>query len=458
MSSWHSMATDSIAGEGHSSVCLDRRIVFLVYILNKDMQVPETSSYSETRVPPSAAEVDQVDINKPAMNLPTGMKQNTVPFHCPDLGIEEEREVLDTLRSGWLTTGPKTKRFERDFAAYVNAKHAIAVNSCTAALHLSLLAHDIGKDDEVITSPNTFAATVNVIEHVGAKPVFVDIEPETLNMDPSKLDAAVSTSTRAIIPVHFAGHPCDLDIVHAVASAHDLVVIEDAAHAIGASYRGEKIGGLSGVSTFSFYATKNMTTGEGGMITTNNDKLAQRMRILSLHGISIDAWKRYQPNEYKHWDILEPGYKYNMFDLQAALGLHQLCKLDGFIERRKHWTSLYDEGFADLPEMINLQCKTDVESAYHLYVVRFDTNMLGVSRDRLLEMIQQRGIGIGIHFRPVHLHPYYQKKYGYSRGDFPVSENAGDCMISLPLFPSLTKEQVDYVIWNVRDLITANRR
>lgn len=386
------------------------------------------------------------------------IQRHKIPFHRPSLGIEEEREIIDTLRSGWLTTGPKTKQFERNFADYTGAKHAVAVNSCTAALHLSLLAHDIGAGDEVVTSPMTFAATVNVIEHVGARPVFVDIEPETLNMNTDMLDDAISKRTRAIIPVHFAGHPCDLDVVHAVASAHDLVVIEDAAHAVGASYRGEKIGGISHVSAFSFYATKNMTTGEGGMITTNDDKLAQRMRILSLHGISIDAWKRYLPGEYRHWDILEPGFKYNMFDLQASLGLHQLGKLDDFIERRKHWTSLYDEGFSDIPEVTTLHHGDDVESAYHLYVVRLKTDRLSALRDNFLEMIQQRGIGIGIHFRPVHLHPYYQDKYGYSRGDFPVAENAGDRLLSLPLYPSLTKEQVDYVIWNVRDIVAANRR
>ena len=402
--------------------------------------------------------VESDDINKPELPAPMMMQRHTVPFHRPSLGIEEEREIIDTLRSGWLTTGPKTKQFEYNFAAYIGAKHAVAVNSCTAALHLSLLAYDIGTGDEVITSPMTFAATANVIEHVGARPVFVDIEPETLNIDPDKLGGALSKRTRAIIPVHFAGHPCDLDVVHAVASAHDLVVIEDAAHAIGASYRGKKIGGISHVSTFSFYATKNMTTGEGGMITTNDDKLAERMRILSLHGISIDAWKRYRPGEYQHWDIIEPGFKYNMFDLQAALGLHQLGKLDDFIERRRRWANLYDEGFADIPEVTTLHHGDDVESAYHLYVVRLKTDILGASRDNFLEMIQQRGIGIGIHFRPVHLHPYYQEKYGYSRGDFPVAENAGDCLLSLPLYPSLTKEQVDYVIWNVRDLVAANRR
>ncbi len=381
-----------------------------------------------------------------------------VPFHRPCLGPEEEAEVIDTLRSGWLTTGPKTKRFEKEFAAYTGAKHAIAVNSCTAALHTSLVALGIGPGDEVITTPITFASTANVIEHVGAKPVFVDVEPDTLNLNPALLEQAITTKTKAIIPVHFAGHPCDMDAIQTIATAHGLHVIEDAAHAIESVYQGKKIGSISRTTCFSFYATKNMTTGEGGMITTQDNELAERLRVLSLHGISTDAWKRYGPQGYKHWDILEPGFKYNMFDIQAAIGLHQLRKIDNFHALRQRWVHRYDEAFADLAELIRLRRRTNITCAFHLYAVRFDTESLSLSRDQIIQKLQERGIGIGVHFRAVHLHPFYRIKYGYCPGTFPVAEYAGDRLISLPLFPTLTEEQIDFVIRGVRDVVIQSRR
>lgn len=382
----------------------------------------------------------------------------TIPFHEPSLGLEEEKEVLDTLRSGWLTTGPKTRRFERQFAEYVGAEHAVALNSCTAALHLALHVHGIGPGDEVITTPITFAATANVIEHVGARPVFVDVQPDTLNLDPVLVERAVTPRTRAIIPVHFAGHPCEMEALHDIADHHGLVIIEDAAHAVGASYRGRRIGGISPLTTFSFYATKNMTTGEGGMITTDSEDLAGRLRILSLHGISVDAWKRCRPGAYKHWDIVEPGFKYNMFDIQASLGLHQLAKLDGFIEARKRWTQMYDNGFADTPEMTSLTRRIDVASAYHLYVIRLARERLRLSRDEFLEALQDRGVGVGVHFRPVHLHPYYREKYGFAPGALPVAEEAGESLLSLPLFPTMTERQVAEVIRRVQETISSCRR
>ena len=381
-----------------------------------------------------------------------------VPFHRSSIGVEEEREVLDTLRSGWLTTGPKTKRFEQAFAEYVGAKHAVALNSCTAALHLSLLAHGVGPGDEVVTSPITFAATVNVIEHCGARPVFVDVLPDTLNMAPERLDSAITAKTRAIVAVHFAGHPCDLEAIQLIASRYGIPVVEDAAHAVGAQYRGRKIGASSRAAAFSFYATKNMTTGEGGMLTTDDDELAKRARILSLHGISADAWKRYSAEGYRHWDIIEPGFKYNMSDLQAAIGLHQLAKLDRSIALRRRWTQRYDQAFADIPQIAPLRRSKDVQSAYHLYVARFALESLTVSRDRLMEMFQQRGIGIGVHFRPVHLHPYYRTKYKFAPGMLPVAEQAGERVISLPLYPTMTEEDVDHVIREVQTVLRASRR
>lgn len=384
--------------------------------------------------------------------------EQRVPFHRPWIGQEEEREVLDSLRSGWLTTGPKTRAFERAFAEYTHAKHAVAVNSCTAALHLSLLASGIGTDDEVITTPTTFAATANVIEHVGARPVFVDVVPDTLNIDPDRIEDAISPHTKAIIPVHFAGHPCDLDAIHAIARKQELVVIEDAAHAIESWYRDQKIGSISPCSCFSFYATKNLTTGEGGMITTDDDDVAERLRILSLHGISVDASQRYGPKGYKHWDILEAGYKYNMFDLQACLGIHQLARVETFRERRREMVERYDQAFSELPEVVPLQRRPDVTCGYHLYVVRFAVERLGVSRDQLIEAIQNHNIGIGVHFRPVHLHPYYRNKYGFAEGLCPVAEAAGERVISLPLFPTLEIDEQQHVIRTVRNVVQALRR
>ncbi len=380
-----------------------------------------------------------------------------IPFHRPSFGPEEERALVDTLRSGWVTTGPRTKSFETRFAEYAGAKHAIALNSCTAGLHLCLMAHNIGPGEEVITSPLTFAATANVIEQVGARPVFIDVEPDTLNMDPNRLAAAVTPRTRAIIPVHFAGHPCDLDAIHEIAATHGIPVIEDAAHAVESVYRGRKIGGISRATCFSFYATKNITTGEGGMVTTHDDALAERLRLLSLHGISVDAWQRHRPGEYRHWEIVEPGYKYNMSDIQAALGLCQLAKVDRFQRQRRRWTEQYDEAFVDLPEITVLKRRPDVAAAHHLYVIRFAVERLGVLRDQLMTILQERGIGIGIHFRPVHLHPYYRGKYGFVPGAFPIAEDAGNRCISLPLFPAMRKEEVTHVAREVRHVVTGLR-
>ncbi len=384
-------------------------------------------------------------------------QQSFIPFHRPWIGSEEEGEVIDTLRSGWLTTGAKTKRFEQLFAEYMQAGNAIGVNSCTAALHLSLIAHGVRPGDEVITSPITFAATANVIEHVGARPVFVDVTPDTLNMNPDLLEKAIRPRTRAVIPVHFAGHPCDMDRIQRIAKKHNLVVIEDAAHAVESEYRGCKIGSISSTTCFSFYATKNITTGEGGMITTNDDELAERLRVLSLHGISVDAWKRYRPGEYKHWDIVAAGFKYNMSDLQACLGIHQLARIDEMHQRRQQWVEMYDEGFADIPEIIPLQRQGDVKCAYHIYPIRLNTEKLNLDRDGFMAGLQERGIGIGVHFRPVHQHPYYRDKYGYQPGLLPVAEQVGERLVSLPLYPGLNEAQVQRVIKQVRELVTNSR-
>jgi perosamine synthetase len=276
-------------------------------------------------------------------------------------------------------------------------------------------------------------------------------------MDPQKLPAAITPRTRAIIPVHFAGHPCELEAIGRIAASREIPVIEDAAHAIESVYRGRKIGSASRATCFSFYATKNITTGEGGMITTNDGELAERLRILSLHGISVDAWKRYRPGEYKHWDILAAGYKYNMFDLQASLGIHQLAKVGQMWEQRRRWTERYDAAFAELPAVIRLEHHADVRCAYHLYVLRFVTEQLNVSREDVMQELQRRGVGLGIHFRPVHLHPFYRRKYGFEPGNFPIAEYAGQRVISLPLFPGITEPEVRHVIEQVREVSRKRR-
>jgi dTDP-4-amino-4,6-dideoxygalactose transaminase len=366
-------------------------------------------------------------------------------FNRPSLGAAEERAVVDVLRSGWLTTGPRTKELERRFAAYRACAHAVAVNSCTAALHLALLCCGVGPGDEVVTSPITFASTANVIVHCGASPVFCDVQPDTLNMDPEALEQAITPHTRAVIAVHFAGHPCDMDEICAVAARHGLPVIEDAAHAVEAEYRERPTGSLGAAAAFSFYATKNITSGEGGMLTTGDDALAEQASILALHGISRDAWKRYGDEGYRHWDIVAPGYKYNMFDLQAALVDTQLDRVDVFWRRRRELVEAYDAALAGWHTLRPLTRRDYVKASYHLYVVRV-TEAAGISRDEFMKRVQARDVGLGVHFRAVHLHPYYRERFGFRPGMFPVAEAAGDAVVSLPLYPDLGDQDRERVV------------
>ena len=388
---------------------------------------------------------------------PIAARRDFLSFSPPLIGEEEISEVVDTLRSDWITTGPKTKRFEKEFAAYLDAPGALALNSCTAALHTALAALGIGPGDEVITTPMTFAASVNVIEHVGARPILVDVEPDTLNIDPAQVAAAITPRTRAVLPVHYAGHPADLDPIGELATAHRLAVIEDAAHALPARYKNRPIGAGGNPAAFSFYATKNLTTAEGGMLTGDPEFL-ERARVVSLHGMSRDAWKRYDRGGSWFYEVVVPGFKYNMTDIQSALGLWQLRKLAGFQERRRAVVRMYDAAFAGEDALELPARRPDVEHAWHLYVLRLRSGALRIHRDVFIEELRQRNIGSSVHFIPIHVHPYYRDKYGYQPDSFPVAYGNYERMVSLPLNPRLADGDVHDVIAAVLDIVRRQRR
>ena len=384
-------------------------------------------------------------------------RQEFLPFAPPLIGEEEINEVVATLRSGWITTGPKTKRFETNLAAYLGASGALALNSCTAALHTALVTLGVGPGDEVITTPLTFAASVNVIEHVGARPVLVDVEADTLNIDTALVERAITPRTKAIIPVHFAGHPVDLDPLYDAAQRRGLAVLEDAAHALAARYKGRLIGSGENPVAFSFYATKNLTTGEGGMLTGNPEFL-ERARLISLHGMSRDAWKRYDKGGKWYYEVLYPGFKYNMTDIQAALGLWQLKKLPGFEERRRAVVALYDQAFAQEDALETPVERPEVEHAWHLYVLRLRLEALRIDRDQFIEELTNRNIGTSVHFIPIHLHPYYRDKYAFTPESYPIAFSNYRRMISLPLNVRLSDADVADVIEAVRDVVSEFRR
>lgn len=387
------------------------------------------------------------------------VRETFLPFYRAYLDDDEKAEVLDSLDSGWLTTGPKTKRFEADFAAYTGQKHAVAMNSCTAALHVAMVAAGLREGDEVITPSMTFPSAVNEMVHERITPVLIDIEPDTLNMDVDLVESLITERTKAIVPVHFAGHPVEQDRLRALADKHGLLILGDAAHATESRFRGRHVSAWEDATAYSFYATKNLSTGEGGMLTTNDDALADQARLLSLHGMSRDAWKRYTEAGYKHWDIVTPGYKYNMPDLMGALGLHQLRKLPSFTAKRQQLCQYYDAAFADLRDyLVPLQVRDHVDSAYHLYVLQIKSENLTIDRDGMLDGYQRHKIGIGVHFRALHLHPWYQENRGYRRGMYPKTEYASDRVVSLPLFTALSREDQDYVIEVTRHLILSHRK
>ncbi len=384
--------------------------------------------------------------------------ESFLPFHRADVGEEEIAGVVDVLRSGWLTTGPKVKEFEGEFAAMVGAQHAVAVNSCTAALHLALEAIGLREGDEVLVPTMTFAATAEVVTYFKARPVLIDCVQDTLNLDTDRIEAAITPKTKAIIPAHFAGHPCNMRQLQSIARAHGLHVIEDAAHAFPARYQGKMVGSIADFTCFSFYATKNITTGEGGMVTTNNAEWAARMRMMSLHGLSRDAWNRYSAEGSWYYEILSPGFKYNLTDIAAALGLAQLKKCEQFWKARERYATLYHEGFRDLPEVICPQAASDVQHAWHLYVIQLDLDRLRVTRNEFVRLLQQAGIGCSVHFIPLHLHPYYRDMWGYQSNDLPVSNMVFQRILSLPLYSKMTEDDINRVIDIVHTLVKENRR
>lgn len=379
------------------------------------------------------------------------MREKFLSFSLPLIGEEEINDVVDALRSGWLTSGPRVKQFEQEFSAAFQAPGALALNSATAGLHVALKVLNIGPGDEVITTPMTFAASVNVIEHVGATPVLVDVEPDTLNLQPDAVERAITPNTKAIIAVHYAGHPVELNALRAIADQYHLHLIEDAAHAVGATFEGRPIGCGDNLVAFSFYATKNLTTGEGGMLT-GSPELLDKARIVALHGMSREAWGRYSAGGKWAYDIVEPGFKYNMPDIQAAIGLQQLRRFDKMQARRKLIVETYNAAFGSQSAFLTPTTRDHVTNAYHLYVLRMRSSELTITRDQFIQELTARNIGTSVHFIPIHMHSYYRNKYNYAPDDFPVTHQAFQQMVSLPLSPSMSDQDVADVIDAVLDV------
>lgn len=380
-------------------------------------------------------------------------KDNFLPLSRPSIGKKEIEEVVDSLKSGWLTTGPKVKKFENDFKSYVNCNYALAVNSGTSALHLAYQAVGLKKGDEVITTSMTFIATTNMLIKLGVRPVFVDIEEKALNMDVEKIEKKITGKTKAIVPVHFAGRPVRMDKILRLAQKYKLKVIEDAAHAIGSEYKGKRIGNIAGVTCFSFHPMKNITTGEGGMVTTNSDKIAKIVKLLRFHGISKEAWSRYAKEGLPFYEVTACGYKYNMMDIQAALGIHQLKKLNEFNQKRYELACFYNEHLKDIEELIlpPLECGYGKHS-WHLYIICLKTENLNIDRNQFIVEMKKENIGCGIHYNAVHLQPYYLK-LGFRRGQLPITEYYSDRIVSLPLFPNMKDSDVISVAQSLKKII-----
>ena len=378
--------------------------------------------------------------------LKNNSNEMQVPFHRAAVGEDEVQAVSEVMRSGWLTMGPKTFEFETEFAKYVGSQHAIAVSTGTAALHLSLEAAGVQAGDEVLLPTTTFTATAEAVTYVGARPVLVDIDPITMNIDPEDAVHRITPKTKAVIPVHLAGQPCDMDEIHALAQVHQLRVVEDAAHALPSEYRGKRVGRISEFTCFSFYATKTLTTGEGGMITTDNLEAAERMRLMRLHGIERDAWKRYRGDGSWFYEVLEAGFKYNLTDFQSAIGLVQLAKCDAMRQARERIAQRYSDAFSSCEELVVPAIRRDRRSSWHLYILRLRLDRLNKDRNAFIEALHRRGVACSVHFIPLHLQPYYQRVYGYQPGHFPHAEREYHTCVSLPIYPGMTEVEIHHVI------------
>jgi dTDP-4-amino-4,6-dideoxygalactose transaminase len=381
-----------------------------------------------------------------------------LPYNLPDISDAEIDAVVDVLKSSWLAPGPRVKAFEESFAAYAGTKHAIAVDSATAGMHLALVSLGIGPGDEVITTPTTFAASVNVIIHAGATPVLADIRIDDYCIDPAAVERAITPRTKAILPVHHGGSACRMDELMAIARAHNLRVIEDAAHGIGTEIGGQQIGAWGDATVFSFYPTKNVTTGRGGMLTTNDAALADRARLLALHGMSNDAWDRYTDRGSWAYRVLAAGYNYTMSDFQAALGHAQFKRIGEFQRRRREIAMAYQARFASLAEVVLPVERAGSTHAWHLYVVRLRDEVRTISRDEFIVEMKERGIGTTVHFIPIHHHPYYRETFGWAPGDFPIADEAFASMVSLPLYTRMTDVDVDRVALAVEEILRNHRK
>jgi dTDP-4-amino-4,6-dideoxygalactose transaminase len=391
-------------------------------------------------------------MKRPAIEGGARVRSHLLPFSPPDIGEEEVRAVSEVLRSGWITTGPLCTGFEQALTAYTGASHGVLLSSATAGLYLCLLVHGIGPGDEVITTPYTFAATANVIVHTGATPVFADVDEDTLNIAPSEIERKITPRTRAIIPVHFAGHPAPMDEVNGIAGANDLLVVEDAAHALGASYQGKNIGTGDNPTVFSFHAVKNLTTAEGGAVLTNDEHLARQLRLYALHGQTRDAYAKLKAGGWRY-DITVPGYKYNMTDIQAALGLEQLKKMKRNQMRRKAISARYDEALSAFDFVTTPVTRSDAVHAHHLYPLRIDFSHLSIDRDRFLEALEAENVSVNVHYRPIHAMSYYRDTFGYEPYDFPAAYSSFAREVSLPLYPQMSDEDVHDVLEAVTTLL-----
>ncbi len=387
------------------------------------------------------------------------MRKEFLPFSTPTIEDDEINEVVDSLRSGWITTGPKVKRFEEEFGAYVGAAYSVPLSSATAGLHLAMLALGLKEGDEVITTPMTFAATVSMIVLCGANPVLVDIEPGTLNIDAGRIREKITDRTRAIVPVHFAGQPCDMDTIFALATEFGLKVIEDAAHAVGTEYKGKRIGSLDSISIFSFHPNKNITTGEGGMLCTPDESFAEEISLLKFHGMNREAWKRFSAQGNPAYDIMLPGFKYNMMDIQAAIGLHQLGKLDSFIARRTEIAEFYHQAFAGVEELLMPSyAPYEQRHAWHIYTPLIRIEKLAIDRDGFMAELRKLNIGSGLHYKAIHHHAWYREHLEIAEGSLPNADYASDRILSLPLFPRMTFDDARDVVEAVKDVVTRNRK